>query len=112
MDPQSGTSLASPSPTHHPCNGERLGGLCLRTQRNHTRPRCENMQLKARIQDSVSRVPRERMPPDGYERDALFLSPAFFWDLSFKARPVILCWLKIMDGQTSIIHKWIIHLED
>lgn len=42
----------------------------------------------------------------------MFLLPTFFWDLSFKALPVTLCHLKIMDSQTSIIHKWIIHLED
>lgn len=70
------------------------------------------MQLKARIEDSVSCIPWEWVPLDRYERDALFLLPAFFGDLSFKALPVILCYLKIMGSQTSIIHKWIIHLED
>lgn len=70
------------------------------------------MWLKAHIQDSTFCSPWERALLEGYERDALFLLPTFFWDLSFKELPVILCYLKIMDSHISIIHKWIIHLGD
>lgn len=81
-------------------------------ERNQTRTRCEKRQLNAHIQDSASHVPWERGPLEGYERDALFLLPTCSCDLSLKALPVVLCYLKIMASRTSIIHKWIIHLED
>lgn len=68
------------------------------------------MELKAHIQHSVSHSPQEREPLEGYERDALFLLPAFFWICLLKALPVMPFYLKMMDSQPSIIHKWIVHL--
>lgn len=54
-------------------------------------PGVKKMQLKAHIQDPTFCGPWERVPLEGCERDALFLLPTFFWDVSLKALPVILC---------------------
>ena len=83
--------LAGQRPEDHRHNDKRQCGLHCRTQRSQPRTRCKKMQLKAHIQDPTFCGPWERVPLEGCERDALFLLPTFFWDVSRKALPVILC---------------------